>query len=334
MKQPVRNTLIPGIIAVFLVVVPALLIRAGMINAYYAQVLISAGINTIMAISVNVVVGITGQLSLGQAGFMAIGAYACMFFSGDLGLPLPLGLLLAALVAAFAGFLIGFPSLKLTGDYLAIVTLGFGEIIRVLLTNLKSITEGPDGKKFTTILQDINSGPFLSFLVVIGSLALIVVLLHNFLRSTYGRAIFAVREDEIAANSSGINIFRYKMIAFVIGAFIAGIGGSLYAMFIGFINPDMASFSKSIDYLIYVVLGGMGSMTGTIIATYSLYMLQEFLRFLQNYRLLIYPVILILVMIFRPQGLMGMKELSFVRLTRRFVRFSRKLLMRYSGKAE
>jgi branched-chain amino acid transport system permease protein len=250
---------------------------------------------------------------------MAIGAYSCIFFSLDLGLPLPVSVLCAAVFTAFAGFLIGFPSLKLTGDYLAIVTLGFGEIIRVLLTNLKSITDGPNGKRFPTVLQNGRTGPVISFLVITGTLALLVVLLQNFLRSSYGRAIFAVREDEIAANSSGIPIFRYKMIGFVSGAFLAGIGGSLYAMFIGFVKPDIASFTKSIDYLIYVVLGGMGSMTGSIISAYTLYMLQEFLRFLQNYRLLIYPLILIFVMIFRPQGLMGMKELSFVRLVSRLL---------------
>ncbi|MDR3325171.1 MAG: branched-chain amino acid ABC transporter permease [Spirochaetaceae bacterium] len=317
MKPVGTSIIVPGAVAVVLVVAPALLIHGGALNGYYAQVLTAACINAIMAVSVNVVVGITGQLSLGQAGFMAIGAYACIFFSLELGLPLPASVLCAALLTAFAGFLIGFPSLKLTGDYLAIVTLGFGEIIRVLLTNLKSITEGPNGKRFPTALQDVRTGPVVSFVVITGALALIVVLLQNFLRSSYGRAIFAVREDEIAANSSGIPIFRYKMAGFVAGAFIAGVAGSLYAMFIGFVKPDMASFAKSIDYLIYVVLGGMGSMTGSIIAAYTLYMLQEFLRFLQNYRLLIYPLILIFVMIFRPQGLMGMKELSFVRLASR-----------------
>jgi branched-chain amino acid transport system permease protein len=317
MKTHTRNILIPGAVAVVLVAVPAILIRADVINGYYAQVLTAACVNAIMAISVNVVVGITGQLSLGQAGFMAIGSYACIFFTLNLGIPLPVSALMAALLTAFAGFLIGFPTLKLTGDYLAIVTLGFGEIIRVLLMNFRSITEGANGKRFPTILQDAVEGPFLSYIIITGSLALIVILLQNFLRSSYGRAIFAVREDEIAANASGIPVFRYKMLGFVLGAFIAGLGGALYAMFIGFVKPDMASFNKSIDYLIYVVLGGMGSMTGSIIAALVLYSLQEFLRFLQTYRLVIYPLILILVMIFRPQGLMGMKELSFVRLAAR-----------------
>jgi branched-chain amino acid transport system permease protein len=138
--------------------------------------------------------------------------------------------------------------------------------------------------------------------------------LQHFIRTTSGRVIIALREDEIAANSTGISVFRYKMVGFVIASFIAGIGGALYAPFIGFIKPDLASFNRSIDYLIFVVLGGMGSLTGSVLAAFVLTYLQEFLRFLRDYRLLIYPLILILVMLFRPQGLLGMRELSFVRV--------------------
>jgi branched-chain amino acid transport system permease protein len=153
----------------------------------------------------------------------------------------------------------------------------------------------------------------IAFAVVTGTLVLLIALIQNFIRSSYGRAILAVREDEIAANSSGIGVFRYKMIGFVIASFVAGIGGALYVCLIGFIKPDQAGFTKSIDYLIFVVLGGMGSTTGSVLASYVLTYLQEFLRFLQNYRLLFYPVVLIFVMIFRPQGLLGTKEASFVK---------------------
>jgi branched-chain amino acid transport system permease protein len=222
-------------------------------------------------------------------------------------------------VTTLAGFLIGFPVLKLSGDYLAIVTLGFGEIIRVVFINLRSLTGGPNGRQFTTTM--VMNGE-LSFAVASLALICIVALLQNFLRSSYGRAIKACREDEIAANANGIAVFRYKMIGFVIAAFIAGIGGSLYAMVVGFVKPDIAQFLKSIDFLIYVVLGGMGSITGSILAAYTLTYLQEALRFLQDYRLLIYPLILIFVMLFRPQGLLGMKELSFVGIFRRITRRS------------
>jgi branched-chain amino acid transport system permease protein len=309
-----KNTLIPGIFAVFMVFVPAILIQCGVINAYIAQIITLAGVNAMLAISVNTITGITGQLSLGQAGFMAIGAYATIVFTVDMGIPLPISVIMASVVTAFFGFFISFPTLKLSGDYLAIVTLGFGEIIRVILINIKAVSGGANGRRFTTILAVY---PALSFLIITAILVTVIILLQNFLRSTYGRAILAVREDEIAANSNGISVFRYKMIGFVIASFIAGLGGGLYAAIIGFVKPDIASFNKSIDYLIFVVLGGMGSMTGAILASYILTYLQEFLRFLRDYRLIIYPLILIAVMLYRPQGLLGMKELSFVKLCAR-----------------
>jgi len=313
-----RSTFILGVIGFLAIVIPILLIRFGIMGAYTARIITMGGVNAIMAMSVNMIVGITGQLSLGQAGFLAIGAYSCIFFNLDLGLPLPLASVLAILVTAFAGFLIGFPVLKLSGDYLAIVTLGFGEIIRVIFINLKAITGGPNGRQFTTIMK-MNSE--LAFGVVTGVLILILILVQNLLRSSYGRAIMACREDEIAANSSGIDIFRYKMAGFIIAAFIAGAGGCLYGMVVGLVQPAAAQFLRSIDFLIYVVLGGMGSMTGSILAAYVLTYLQEMLRFLQDYRLVIYPLILIFVMLFRPQGLLGMKEFSFVNTWDAFINF-------------
>ncbi len=312
MKNKVlRDMLIPGCVAVLAIVVPYLLISIGIIDAYTAQIITLGGVNAIMAISVNVICGITGQLSLGQAGFMAIGSYTTIILTQTVGMPLPLSIIIAALVTVIFGILIGFPTLKLQGDYLAIVTLGFGEIIRVLLVNFKSITGGANGLRFTTIF--VARADY-AYLAVIGMLVLVIILLQNFVRSTYGRAILAVREDEIAANSNGVSVFKYKMIGFAVASCIAGIGGALYAPFIGFVKPDLASFNRSIDYLIFVVLGGMGSVTGSVIAAFVLTYLQEFLRFLQDYRLLIYPLILIFVMLFRPQGLLGMREISFVKL--------------------
>ncbi|MDR0402347.1 MAG: branched-chain amino acid ABC transporter permease [Treponema sp.] len=310
-KFPVRTTIILCAAGILAAVLPVALMRVGLLDNYTAHIIAMGGVNAIMAISVNMIVGITGQLSLGQAGFLAIGAYACIFFHIDAGFPLPLAVVCAMLVTTVAGFLIGFPVLKLSGDYLAIVTLGFGEIIRVVFINLKSITGGPNGRQFATIMAPPNYA--LALFTVTAALILTLALLQNFLRSSYGRAIMACREDEIAANSCGIDIFRYKMTGFVLAALVAGIGGSFYAMVVGLVQPANAQFLKSIDFLIYVVLGGMGSMTGSIIAAYVLTYLQEALRFLQDYRLLIYPLILILVMLFRPQGLLGMKEFSFVR---------------------
>ena len=306
-----KSYMIPGIVSVIVSVVPFVLIQFGLLDGYNAQILIMCAINAIMALSVNMICGITGQLSLGQAGFMAIGAYSTIILNETFGIPLVVAILIAAIITAIFGFLIGFPTLKLEGDYLAIVTLGFGEIIRVILVNLKKITGGPNGKQFNTNLTFFD-GP--AFFVITLVLILIIIFVQNFIRSTYGRAILAVREDEVAANANGVSVFKYKMIGFVIASFIAGIGGALYVCRIGFIKPDQAAFTKSIDYLIFVVLGGMGSTTGSILSAYVLTYLQEVLRFLKDFRLLIYPVVLIIVMIFRPQGLLGTKELSFAKL--------------------
>ncbi len=318
-----RNSLILTAIAFGFILIPAILIQIKTfyfdfpigIDAYWAQVISLSGVNAIMALSVNVVCGITGQLSLGQAGFQAIGAYSVILLTQSAHIPLPISIILAGLIAAFFGFLIGFPTLKLEGDYLAIVTLAFGEIIRVVLLNQKSWTGGPNGIQFSTVFtSSLNWGAMISYVSIIGTLVLVIVALQNFLRSTYGRAIMAVREDEIAANSSGIGVFRYKMIGFVIASFIGGLGGALYAPLIGFIKPDLASFNNSVNHLIYVVLGGMGSVTGSVLAAFVLTVLQEVLRFLKDYRLLIYPVILICMMLFRPQGLLGSNELCFFKI--------------------
>ena len=320
-KNFVNKVVLPGTLAVVAAVVPFVLIQINLLDGYSAQILIMCAINAIMALSVNIICGITGQLSLGQAGFMALGGYATILLTDMAHLPLPVSIILAALITAFFGFLIGFPTLRLEGDYLAIVTLAFGEIIRVVLVNLKDLTGGPNGKQFNTTLTFFD-GP--AFFVITGILILIIILLQNFIRSTYGRAILAVREDEVAANANGIGVLKYKMIGFVIASFVAGVGGALYVSRIGFIKPDQASFTKSIDYLIFVVLGGMGSTTGAILAAYVLTFLQEVLRFLKDFRLLIYPVVLIIVMIFRPQGLLGTKEFSFEALFAFFKNFGKK----------
>src|SRR5574344_1007754 len=240
----IRNMLIPGVVALLVLLVPGILIQYRIINGYFAQIVSLAAVNAIMAISVNMICGITGQLSLGQAGFEALGAYAAILLTVNCHLPLVVSIMLSGIIAAFFGFLIGFPTLKLEGDYLAIVTLAFGEIIRVVLVNLKTITGGPNGKQFSTVLTaSLDYGALISYVAIIGSLVLIIVLLQNFLRSTYGRAILAGREDEIAANSNGVGVFKYKMIGFVIGSLVAGLGGALYAPFIGFIKAELATFS-------------------------------------------------------------------------------------------
>jgi len=317
-----KNFLILLLISMFFTLVPSVLISYGVIDEYIAQIFTLAGINAIIAVSLNLISGITGQLALGHAGFMAIGAYTAAFFTMKVGMPLPISIILGGFMSAFFGFIIGFPTLKLSGDYLAIVTLGFGEIIRVILINMKGLTGGAAGLKGVPgFTKDILSQPALSFGVVTGTLVLILALLTNFIVSSYGRAIISIREDEIAAASNGIPVFKYKMLSFTISAFIAGIGGGLYAPFFGYLNPTMFTFLKSVDFLIIVVLGGMGSITGTIISSYILTYLQEFLRFLKDYRLVIYPLILIFIMLFRPKGLLGRSELSIVQSIEKIKQF-------------
>jgi branched-chain amino acid transport system permease protein len=301
--------IVTALILFAVVGIPALLIRHGVIDWYTTQLITMGGVNAVLAVSVHLITGVTGLLSIGQAGFMAIGAYSCIFFTSDLGLPLALSVVLASLFSGFIGLLIGFPALKLSGDYLAVVTLSFGEIVRVFLVNWKSITGGANGRQFD---GSLTLNPELSFLTVTATLAAILILLRNYLSSTYGRATLAIREDELVANVYGIPGFYYKLAGFIVSSFIAGVGGCLYVLALGFVQPDMSSFMRSIDYLVFAVLGGLGSLTGAVVASYVLTYLQEFLRFLNDYRLLIYPVILIVLMIVRPLGLFR-REFSFIR---------------------
>lgn len=260
-------------------------------------------INIILAVSLNLVTGFTGQFSLGHAGFMAIGAYVCTIInlrmdstSGFL-----LGTLAGALAAAFVGILIGIPTLRLKGDYLAIATLGMAEIIRVVILNL-DITGGAMG------LSEIPK--YTNWLWLYLFAVLTIVLINNFIRSSYGRACISIREDEIAAESMGINTTKYKVMAFAIGAFFAGIAGALYASYFHVIKPDIFVFLKSIDILVIVVLGGLGSITGSIIAAIVLAVLTTFLQAFTEVRMIIYALLLVIMMIFRPQGLMGTKEIT------------------------
>jgi branched-chain amino acid transport system permease protein len=306
-KKIVINLIVAAIIGIIMVSC----IYWGFIDEYTAQVLTLGGINVILALSLNLISGFTGQLALGHAGFMAIGAYTTAVLVMRLHVPLLVAILTGGLVTALFGLMIGFPTLKLRGDYLAIVTLGFGEIIGTIMVNLENITGGAAGLKgipaFTT---DITLRPSLSFLWVYVFMVLTVVLVSNLIKSSPGRAILSVREDEIAAGAMGVNVFYYKMFAFTLSAFIAGVAGGLYAPFFRYLNPTMFNFLKSIDFLIIVVLGGMGSITGTVVSGFVLTYLQEFLRIVSNYRMVLYPILLILMMLYKPSGLMGNKELT------------------------
>ncbi len=272
-----------------------------MISAYYLQVMILVGINIIMATSLNLVVGYTGQLSIGHAAFMSIGAYTAALVTLNLGLPFALSLLAGAFVAMLFGILIGMPTLKLKGDYLAIATLGFGEIVRIVFLNLK-ITGGAVGlrgiPKETTLLWVIVAAIFTLFI------------LKRVLKSRVGRAFIAIREDETAAETMGINSTYYKVLSFGVGAFFAGLGGGLFAHYFRYIHPNSFGFMRSIEQLCMVVLGGLGNMTGAIIGALLVTSIPELLRASAEYRLVFYGAILIIMMRVRPQGIWGEKVVA------------------------
>jgi branched-chain amino acid transport system permease protein len=290
------------------------LIFAGIIDSYLEATLATICINIILAISLNLVTGFTGQFSLGHAGFMSIGAYTCAIIILRMH-SLPaffIGVLLGAVLAAIVGFLVGLPTLRLKGDYLAIATLGMSEIIRVIFINME-ITNGAAG--LIGIPRFVN-WPIM-FLFVAGTLLIIT----NFIKSSHGRACISIREDEIAAEAMGVNSTKYKVMAFTIGAFFAGIAGALYASYFYFLDPDIFGFLKSIDVLVIVVFGGLGSISGSILAAILLAIVSTYLQSFAEIRMVIYALLLIIIMIFRPQGLMGSKELSismFKKLGARF----------------
>lgn len=280
------------------------LISTGVISDYSQTILVTICINVILAVSLNLITGFTGQFSLGHAGFMSIGAYACAFITmrtptvwGFLG-----GVVAGAVIAALIGALVGLPTLRLKGDYLAIATLGMSEIIRIIFLNLK-ITNGAAG---------LNGIPqFVNWIWLFLFMAGAILIISNFLKSSHGRACISIREDEIAAEAMGINTTKYKVMAFVIGAFFAGVAGALYASYFYFIKPDLFGFLKSIDILVIVVLGGMGSLSGSVLAALLLALISTWLQTFPEFRMVLYSLILVVIMIFRPQGLMGSKEVSY-----------------------
>ncbi|MBL7545667.1 MAG: branched-chain amino acid ABC transporter permease [Bdellovibrionaceae bacterium] len=318
---------IPLIAAVGIIAIASLL---GLLtNPYIQLIILFLFINSIMGMSLNLVNGYTGQFSLGHAGFVAVGAYFTAIMTTKF--PVPAGLLSipyfvlislgGGLVASMFGYIVGLPSLRLKGDYLAIVTLGFGEIIRVSLNNI-SYFGGALGVSSVPSLPEIDLGGFVisSFItsVAFGTFWALICffVIWRLLKSSHGRCFLSVREDEIAAEAMGINTTKTKVQAFVVSSFFAGISGALFAHFTNYISPASFTFLMSIDAVIIVVLGGMGSMTGCITSAFIITLLPEILRSLKDYtggidfRMIIYSLALILIMILRPQGLFGDREIT------------------------
>lgn len=305
-----------------------LLISSGVITRYQTGVLEQVGIYIIVAVSLNVATGYLGQLPLGHAGFMSIGGYSCSILimrlmpvlgvgMRDFVIATPAacalfvgGVLFGGIMAAVAGVAIGVPALRLKGDYLAIITLGFAEIIRVVMLNI----DGVVGFELTGGAKGLAGIPsYTSFMNTFVVVAISLFLIHTMMKSRHGRAILAIRDNEIAAEASGVNVTYYKTLAFVSSAFFAGVGGALYAGCIGVMEPAKFGFMKSIEILVMVVLGGMGSMLGSTISATVLTILPEALRAFADYRMVAYAIVLVLVMIFRPQGLLGAYDFSLSR---------------------
>lgn len=273
------------------------------------------GVYIILAVSLNLINGYCGQFSLGHAGFWAIGAYSSSAFSvfAQLPLPAPIILLLACFIgfiaAAIAGLVVGIPCLRLRGDYLAIATLGFGEIIRIIIMNI-DIVGGPRG--FTDIPKLTNIYWVLFWVIFT------IVFILNLMRGTHGRAIISIREDELAASSMGIPVFKYKVFAFCVGAGFAGIAGALHAHNAQFISPLDFNLMRSVIILLMIILGGLGSTSGAVLGAIILTLLPEVLRFMgptiSQWRMVIYSLLLISLMLIRPYGLLGNREINIFKL--------------------
>jgi branched-chain amino acid transport system permease protein len=297
------------------------LLLTALLVEYAVRIAMLAGINIILAVGLNLINGTTGQFSIGHAGFMAVGAYTAAVvgvevrpaLAAGLGpifgnaLAFNLALLSGALLAGAAGLLVGIPSLRLRGDYLAIVTLGFGEIIRILFTNQSWLGAA------TGYFGDSPSGlfPFTNLFWVFLWAFVVLWLIRNITFSHTGRLLNAIREDEIAAESAGVRTTRLKVTAFALSAAAAGIAGGLFAHMQAGVRPDDFRFEKSVDMLVMIIIGGLGSITGAVIGGIFLAVSLELMRDLQQYRLILYGALLILVMVVRPQGIMGKRELSF-----------------------
>jgi branched-chain amino acid transport system permease protein len=288
------------ILAVVVYGIGQALIQTGILNAFYSNMLILMMINIILAVSLHLVIGITGQFSIGHAGFLAVGAYVSAIITMKFELPFVLAIVIGGIVAALAGLLVGIPTLRLRGDYLAIATLGFGEIIRIVFLNIEYVG-GAAGMMVS------NMTTWTSAFVC---LVITIIVISNFTNSRHGRACIAIRENEIAADAMGINTTFYKVAAFAIGSFFAGIAGGLFSHNFYIIQPTNFGFLKSFDILIFVVLGGLGSLSGSVIAAILLTVISTYLQQYPETRMIIYSLVLVVVMLYRPQGLMGTREIT------------------------
>lgn len=314
MKKNIKYTLTWTVLTAGLYFVLFFLYNTGKINIFTDAVIANIGINIVLAVSLNLIIGFGGQFSLGHAGFMAIGAYATAILTskspsfGSFIISMLIGMILSGVIA----LVVGIPTLRLKGDYLAIATLGVSEIIRIFIINFSDLTNGPSGIFGLT--------QYSNWQIIFVVMVLTIVFISNYMNSSYGRKTLSVREDEIAAEAMGVNTTRFKVLAFVIGGMFASVGGSLYASYQQSVFPSDFTFMKSIDILIIVVFGGIGSTTGAVVSAVVLGFINMYLQELGSLRMIFYALAIILIMIFKPSGLLGSKELSMKKLFQRFNR--------------
>ncbi len=275
-----------------------------MLNGYMIYILNMMGISIIIATGLNLVMGFTGQISLGHAGFVAIGAYTTGLLKVKLGIPFLLGWPIGGLLSGLIGFALGLPALRLRGHYLALATLGFGMSVQLIIFRWQSLTNGPRGFDMDPVSLHwfvLDTGEKIYYLILI-SVFLLVILARNIINSKTGRAFLAIRDHEIASQSMGIDLAKYKTLAFSLSAFYGGIAGGLYAALMMYISADNFGFFDSVSYVIMIVIGGMGSIPGSIIGVILVYLTQELLRGFQEYQGMIYGVAVIVFIVFMPSG--------------------------------
>jgi branched-chain amino acid transport system permease protein len=273
----------------------------------YFQGLISLScINLIAVLGLSLLTGFTGSFNFGQAGFLAIGAYVSALMTVKLHAPFALALLAGMGASGLVSILLGYPTLRLKGDYFAIATLGFAEAIRLLIENLEKVTGGSRG---------VPSIPTETHLAVLLPVTLVLVwVMRNYIASRHGRNCIAVREDEIAAHAIAVNVFRYKQVSFCVNGLLAGLAGGFLAHYVGFIQPSMFGIQKSTELIVMVIFGGMHSITGSLLSAVVLTSLPELLRAAAAWRLVVYGTAVVFIMVVRPEGLLGSWELSIASL--------------------
>lgn len=282
------------------------------VNQYILRIVIMIGIYSMLALGLNILTGYTGQVSLGHAGFYAVGAYTASLMALKLGANFFVATLAGALLSSICGLLLGLPTLRLKGTYLSIVTLGFGEIVKMITMNWDKVTNGTLGLKsipkpsiFGIKMTLANNGLYYMMLVLVALISLACILI---VKSKIGRAFMSIKEDELAATMMGIKTTQYKILAFVLSAFITGIAGAFYASMIGFIDPNSFTFDISTLIISIVILGGMGTIRGMFLGSAILIAFPEISRFMMDYRFVVYGIVLVVMMRYRPQGLLGWKS--------------------------